>query len=421
MGPAHIEIEARPDPVLDDAEAGVATAGLDDELTRLRRLLLSPQDEALAGLHNAIARLEEPEAVQARTEAVLIDALSTLEETRGPELAKALAPIVASSIRREIENSRDAMVDALYPITGRLVSAAVTNAIRKVVTDLNARFDRTLSPRSLKLRAGALLTRRSPAELALLEANATQVEHVLWIERASGLAHHAWHASNALAADKDLVSGLLAAISQFANEAIADDATELRAIDLNGRHVVLRGTPSILMAIVCTGQMSDAIAHRIDGLADGLVSLGVVGGRDVDDVAVRARLAAAQLLSLDKPKPHRRSALSKAAPKIAGGLALAGLLLWAGFAGAGWYARDQAVQRVETALAEAGVHDAYPVSIVTEGHAIRVFGLIPLHAAARVENAVRNAARPLRADVTLVPLAGSGMTVAPGWNAAVNR
>ena len=52
-------------------------------------------------------------------------------EVNPARLATTIAPVVVSAIRNEIKNSREQMIEALYPIVGRLVSAAVANAFRR--------------------------------------------------------------------------------------------------------------------------------------------------------------------------------------------------------------------------------------------------------------------------------------------------
>ena len=50
-------------------------------------------------------------------------------------LAEAMAPVVVETIHAELVNSRDKMVEALYPITGRLVSAYVANAFKDLLAE----------------------------------------------------------------------------------------------------------------------------------------------------------------------------------------------------------------------------------------------------------------------------------------------
>ena len=55
---------------------------------------------------------------------------------------------IATAIRNEIKNSREQMIEALYPIVGRLVSAAVATAFREVVASLEQRINAQGSPGS---------------------------------------------------------------------------------------------------------------------------------------------------------------------------------------------------------------------------------------------------------------------------------
>ena len=59
------------------------------------------------------------------------------------------------------QNSKDMMVEALYPITGRLTAAAVANAFRDLVADLNERLDRSPVGATLEIQVPVAADRTS--------------------------------------------------------------------------------------------------------------------------------------------------------------------------------------------------------------------------------------------------------------------
>ena len=126
------------------------------EFDRLKQLLLRPETDRLEAMESKVEaldrRLGAPDRLEAATSEILVEAFRRAEIARHRELAGAVAPVVVAAIRSEIKNSKDMMVEALYPITGRLVAAAVANAFRDLVADLNERIDRTLSTRHWRLR-----------------------------------------------------------------------------------------------------------------------------------------------------------------------------------------------------------------------------------------------------------------------------
>lgn len=86
------------------------------------------------------------------------------------------------TIRTEILNSRDEMVEALYPITGRMVKAYVASAIR----DLAAQINRSVDSNPLMLRLRSVVSGKSIAELALADSAGLQLDGLYLIRRGTG-------------------------------------------------------------------------------------------------------------------------------------------------------------------------------------------------------------------------------------------
>ncbi|MEF8393947.1 hypothetical protein U9Y93_25290, partial [Escherichia coli] len=96
-----------------------------------------------------------------------------------------IAPVVVSAIRSEIKNSREQMIEALYPIVGRLVSAAVANAFREVVASLEQRINALTSAQLWVGRIKSLATGRPISEFVLADSP-PRVNRLLIIERGNG-------------------------------------------------------------------------------------------------------------------------------------------------------------------------------------------------------------------------------------------
>ena len=108
-----------------------------------------------------------------------------------------MAPLVVAAIRSEIANSRDMMVEALYPITGRLVAAAVSNAFRALLETINAR-PRPAPVHKAVAAAPARFAHRAPARRnrARSRAASTRAAHS-GAERDSGRLIARWPAESA--------------------------------------------------------------------------------------------------------------------------------------------------------------------------------------------------------------------------------
>ncbi|MFV0279365.1 MAG: hypothetical protein ACK5JM_01225, partial [Rhodoblastus sp.] len=366
----------------------------DFEFDRLKHLLLQPETDRLEAIEDRVSALDQrvgaPDRLEAATAEILVEAFRRTEVARHRELAGAVAPVVVAAIRNEIKNSKDMMVEALYPLTGRLVAAAVANAFRDLVADLNERLDRSLSTRHWRLRLQSLATGRPVSELALAEAQAPELRRLLLLERGSGVLVASWHADDESQDQSELVSGLIAAITEFATSVYGSRSGELRTLDLGEARVFLRGAPVYLVAAECAGVLRPEHEREIDA-----AFLSLVSRVDQDQGSAAPALEHMAQTLFKQQAPVQKSS---GVPLLLVGCALIGLLAWWA---SGPILRNLHERRIETAFAQArAAHpeiDAFPLRLRVD-HAkktVVVAGLAPSSGTARMfSEAIGEAAAP---------------------------
>lgn len=366
------------------------------EFDRLKQLLLRPETDRLEATEARVEALDQrvgtPDRLEAATSEILVEAFRKAEIARHRELAGAVAPVVVAAIRNEIKNSRDMMVEALYPITGRLVTAAVANAFRDLVADLNERLERSLSTRYWRLRFRSLVTGRPLSELALADAQRPEVRRLLLLERGSGRLVASWHADDETDDQSELVSGLIAAITEFAASVYGSRSGELRTLDLGRARVFLRGAPIYLVAAECAGALRPEHERELDDAFLSLVSR--IDHAPEDAAPALAHMA--ETLFKQRLEGEKKSSL----PLVLAGCCLLALL--------GWWASGPVLRalherRIDAAFAQARASrpelDAFPlrVSVDHAAKTVTLAGLAPSDAAAAaVADAIKAPAEPYR-------------------------
>lgn len=225
-------------------------------------------EEVARRLDTVFERAGTEERMRASVAAVLDGALVDAEVKRHDELSKAMAPLVVKTIKTELVNSRDEMVEALYPITGRLVAAYVSNAVKDMMADINRRLEAGLSGGWFGLKAKSVASGSTMAEVALAETARLEVEELFLIRRGSGELVERWASAGAVAPAGDnrsaLVGGFLTAITEFAKEAFASDATSLQTLDMQTHRVYVRASPAFLLAAKCRGLVPPGAERMLD-------------------------------------------------------------------------------------------------------------------------------------------------------------
>ena len=240
-----------------------------DDIVVLRDMLFRDERELLHRLEVEISRVENNALPSSALAASVADILSeSLDKARldnKPALARALAPFIVSSIRREIVNSRDDMVEALYPITGRLVTSAVSDAFKRLMANLNGKLEVATSPNMIKARIKSSITRKPLSHYILSDDNSAEIVQIILIERQSGevLGHYSKETSDGQS-DVDLVGGMMSALNSFTSEAFKQSDTELRQIDLNGSKVALRQSAKRIIALQHSGSLTVAQGDVLD-------------------------------------------------------------------------------------------------------------------------------------------------------------
>lgn len=367
---------------MDEAPHGTGQAA--DGLGQLKSLLFQGESRRLEAVERAVDYLDhrvgDAPGLERATAEIIVEALRDAEVARHRELADAIAPVVVAAIRNEIRNSREMMVEALYPLTGQMVAAAVRNAVREAVEAINQRLDALTSVDRWKLRMRSRLTGRPVGELALAGVRQGRLVRILYLESASGRVIANWRAGADVDENADLVAGLIAAITGFAREALDAGANELRTLDLGGRRIYLRNSPRTIAAAEVEGELTREQAAALESAFLALVE--DYSGDDLVEVDALAGFAARVNAATAPAEKRSGSGLPL---KIITALLALTLCAFSWRAGARWW-RERAVETTLAAVvAERPWLKAWPLAARVDHSAgrVEISGLAPSQADAR--------------------------------------
>ena len=239
------------------------------ETERSTTAALEAEIGALAGrVEEVDESLTQPERLRQAIAPILSGALRDAGVDDHDPMANAIAPYIIQTIKSELMNSQDELVEAIHPRLGVLIGAAVTNA----VAELNRKVDNALPIDRWMASAKGRLT-GSPSAGWLLENGSTFiVKEAMLIERQSGIllaSERGAVDSDVENPDEDLMAGMIAALQGFASEAYgATGAGDLRRFSFTEDTVYLRGTPTKLLALRCSGVAPPEIEGRVDQLLE---------------------------------------------------------------------------------------------------------------------------------------------------------
>ncbi|NJN94649.1 MAG: SH3 domain-containing protein [Anaerolineales bacterium] len=206
--------------------------------------------EALDELRTVLLK---PDALIDKISPVIADILEEQIAQSSDEIARALAPVIGEALRRQVYQAREDIIDALYPVIGQTINKAMGEAIQELAKTVDTRLREGVRQNPVR-RWVARAQGVSSAEYNLRAALPFSIKEIFLIQRDSGLLIHHISADPEPAENRDLVSGMLTAIRDFAREAFGRDTSgELGAIEYESLHILLQAGGAAYLAIVLDG------------------------------------------------------------------------------------------------------------------------------------------------------------------------
>jgi len=236
---------------------------VDKRFELLRELLLEEDREKFNTLSDEIVMREK---MAARVDPLIDEKIEDLREN----FPQYFGETITQTIKTQIRDSQDEVVDALYPIMGKLIKKAIVSEIRKLSESINKSVKKTFSFGGMFKSFKRKVSGVSDGDAILQDAFRPKLEEIFVIEKDSGLllGNH----STGNIADKDMVSGMLTAIKSFSEDAFAKEGQDLEDIKFETFQISLYNFNSIYIAVAISGvqnqQFKDDLSDDVNDLAE---------------------------------------------------------------------------------------------------------------------------------------------------------
>lgn len=233
----------------------------DNRFELLKELLLEEDREKFALLSKEVILRER----LAKNVSPLVDEKILDLREKFPEY---FGDTITETIKVQIRDSQDEVVEALYPIMGKLVKKAIISEITKLTESVNKTVKEKFSIQEILKRF--FKGKKNDADVVLQEVFEPIIEEVFIIEKDSGLLSGSYSRGNI--ADKDMVSGMLTAIKSFVEDAFSKEGQDLEDIKFETFQLSIQNFKSIYIAIACSGVLNatfkEDLSDRINNLAE---------------------------------------------------------------------------------------------------------------------------------------------------------
>lgn len=231
---------------------------------KLKQILLeeerSDQLKVVERLNQIDAKIEEREQLEPKVNPIIEDKVVYLQEN----FSTVFGPEVTKSIRKQIQESQDEVVEALYPIIGKMIKKYIVKEFELLSDRVDQQIDRAFSLDGWIRRIKSWLGIKQDAvrlDETLLQP---QIEQILVIQKDSGLIIGSYSQNPSV--DNDMVAGMITAIKTFAQDAFNKDAQDLEMIEYETFKLFIRSFKSFFIVTALSGGINTSVRNKLDDL-----------------------------------------------------------------------------------------------------------------------------------------------------------
>ena len=197
---------------------------------------------------------------------VLTEALHDRQKEDG-SVNKVLLPLIEDSVAHSVMHHSDKLVNSLYPLMGSLVRKSVTSFLADFMEKTNQLIDSSFTIKGLKWRIEAWQAGVNFSQYVASQTFSYRVEHVLLIDRETGLLLNFVDLGKASKGDADLISSMLTAINDFVGDSFLDNDNglkeQLQTVTTDNFNLLIKPGPSALIAAAVMGNPPQAISNQL--------------------------------------------------------------------------------------------------------------------------------------------------------------
>ena len=231
---------------------------------QLRSILFEDEQREHNQLSQVVHELHEDintrKRLETKVEPIVEDKFTYLKE-HFPEL---FGPAIAEAITVQIRESQDTIIDALYPIMGKLIKKYVVAEIEALSEKIDKQLDKAFSWQGWVARMRSWLAGVPFSQQVMRGALAPTIEEVFVIEQHSSILIGSYSRQNIL--DRDMIAGMLTAIKGFVKEAFTKEHQELEMIEYETYKIVLKNFRSFYIAVTVSGVIDAQFKDELDDI-----------------------------------------------------------------------------------------------------------------------------------------------------------
>ncbi|AXT51658.1 cell envelope biogenesis protein OmpA [Aquimarina sp. BL5] len=224
-----------------------------DKLKILKELLLTEEKEYADSIAKKVDELSkivhQKQELSHKVDPIIDDKLEQFVQ----EIPKTLGPTITEALKEEIKNSQDAVVEALFPIIGKMIKKYIAHEMKLLSENINRKTRQAFSFKNWFKRTKARAQGISSGDLVITDYAKPRLIQMFVIEKDSGLLIADYSPLSENTVDKDMVAGMLTAIKSFVEDAFQGGNQNLETIEYELYTIHVQNFYSYYIAAVISG------------------------------------------------------------------------------------------------------------------------------------------------------------------------
>ena len=227
-----------------------------DKLQILKALLLTEEKEFAQSIAKKVEELHkvvnQKKELSHKVDPIIDDRLDEFIK----DIPETLGPTITEALKTEIKNSQDAVVEALYPIIGKMIKRYIAHEMKILSDNITRQTKKAFSFKNWFRKNKALAQGISSGDLALSEYGKPRLIQMFVIEKNSGILIADYSPLSEGAIDKEMIAGMLTAIKSFVEDAFEGGDQDLEKIEYELYTIHIQNFYSYYIAAVISGAYS---------------------------------------------------------------------------------------------------------------------------------------------------------------------
>lgn len=202
--------------------------------------------------------VHDPEHIKQQVEPIIDSKIDNFVD----EIPQRLGPTITETLKIQIQESKDEVVEALYPIMGRMIKKYVQREIRLLSDRLDQRLDQAFSLEGWWRRIKSWFGGVPEKDLMMQELAEPQIEEIFVIEKDSGLLIGSYSRQKTM--DQDMISGMLTAIKSFVEDAFDTGHQNLELIEYDLYKIHIQNFHRFYVAVVLSGVLTSQFRDQLE-------------------------------------------------------------------------------------------------------------------------------------------------------------